>query len=191
MLLALLFIPIFVALFVVSVLALMLFGAIGQAIQGLAGGMVAFLCCVAYALAVMWVALRFSLAAPMTFAAGGVRFLSSWNLTKGEGWRLFGLAWLLLLIWIGVSVAYLIVSMILNTVLGGAAMASIFASGGGASATPDPAAAISRLPFLMLALIPSFVLGAAFNGLLQAIGQGPWADVYRQLKGPDLAATFS
>lgn len=191
-LLALLYIPIAIVVFLVSAMVIGGAAALGHAIHGVGGGLLVFLVCVAYAVGLMWVALRFSLAAPMTFAAGAVRFFSSWSLTKGEGWRLFGLAWVLVLVWFAVTVAYSIVSGIVNALFTGAAMASILASAGGSGAASNPAVLASHWPIMVLAFIPSFLLGAAFNGLIQAISQGPWADVYRQLKGsPDVAATFT
>ncbi|HWF77329.1 MAG TPA: hypothetical protein VN694_09155 [Caulobacteraceae bacterium] len=192
-LLALLYVPIFLAAVVVSSLYTGAIVAAGHLIHGLAGGLLVFVACVAYAVGFMWVALRFSLAAPMTFTAGAVRFLGSWTLTKGEGWRLFWMAWLLVLIWFAVSIAYSIVSSIVNVVFTGAAMASIVASAGASSSsTAGVDAMMAHWPILALAVIPSLLMGAAFNGLIQAISQGPWVDVYRQLKGsPDVAATFS
>jgi hypothetical protein len=191
LLLTLLYIPIFFGVWLVSAAVLGGLFLAAHAIHGLAGGLIAFVGCVAYGLALMWLALRFSLAAPMTFAERHVRFLGSWTLTKGEGWRLFGLAWLLVLVWLGVSIAYSIVSAIVNLLFTGAAVASILASSGGGSPS-DPSVLVSHWPVLLLAYIPTFLLGAAFNGMIQAIGQGPWAEVYRQLKGsPEVAAAFT
>jgi hypothetical protein len=191
-LLALLYIPVFILAAAVSVLFMGGAIGIGRAIHGFAGGLFAFIVCVAYAVGFAWVALRFSLAAPMTFAAGGVRFFSSWNLTKGEGWRLYGLAWLLVAVWIGVTFAYSIASSIVNVIFAGAAMASVLGPASANGGAPDTAALMSHWPLLALAYLPSLLMAAAFNGVLQAIAQGPWADVYRQLKGsPDVAATFA
>jgi hypothetical protein len=191
LLLMLLYIPIFVVVWLVSAVIVggLFFAA--HYLHGLAGGLVAFFGCVAYALVFMWIALRFSMAAPMTFAERRVRFFGSWTMTKGEGWGLFGLAWVMVLVWFGVTIGYSIVSAIVNAVFGGGAMAMIFASSGG-SAGSDPNALLSHWPILALAYLPSFILGAAFNGVLQAIVQGPWVDVYRQLRGsPEVASTFT
>jgi hypothetical protein len=40
----------------------------------------------------IWLALRLSMAAPMTFADNQFRLFESWTLTKGQGWRLLGVA---------------------------------------------------------------------------------------------------
>jgi hypothetical protein len=189
MLLGLLYIPILMIVALVSFAVLGGVIAAGRAIGGIGGNLLIFFGFVAYGLAFMWVALRFSLAAPMTFAQRRVRFLGSWALTRGEGWRLFGLAWLMVLVWMGVSMAYGIVSGIVNALFTGGAMASVLASSGGA---PDANALIAHWPVLLVAYIPAFLMGAAFNGVMQAISMGPWVDVYSQLAGPaDVAHTFS
>jgi len=191
LLLMLLYIPISVVVWLVSAVIVggLFFAA--HFMHGVAGGLVAFIGCVVYALVFMWIALRFSMAAPMTFAERRVRFLGSWTLTKGEGWGLFGLAWVLLLVWFGVLLGYSIISGIVNALFTGTAIAAILASAGG-SAASNPEALLSHWPILALAYIPSFILGAAFNGIFQAIAQGPWADVYRQLRGsPEVASTFT
>jgi len=192
LLLLLLYIPVFIVAWLVSAVVVggLVFAA--HEIHGFLGGFVAFIGCVAYALAFMWIALRFSLAGPMTFAERRVRFFGSWTLTQGQGWRLFGLAWLLVLVWIAVSIGYSIVSAIINLLFTGAAMASILAASGGSAGLSDPNTLATHWPLLLLAYLPTFILGAAFNGIIQAIGQGPWAEVYRELKGsPEVAATFT
>jgi hypothetical protein len=192
LLLILLYIPIFIAVWLVSAIVVggLIFAA--HQIQGFLGGFIAFIGIVAYGLAFMWFALRFSLAAPMTFADRRVRFLGSWTLTQGQGWRLFGLAWLLVLVWFAVSIGYSIVSTIINLMFTGAAMSSILASSGGSAAASDPSVLFAHWPLLLLAYLPTFILGAAFNGVFQAIAQGPWAEVYREMRGsPEVAATFS
>jgi hypothetical protein len=192
-LLFLLYIPIAIVIWLVTAAVVVASVFVGRAIHGFGGGLVVFIVCVAYAVGLFWVALRFSMAAPMTFAEGRVRFFGSWALTRGEGWRLYGLAWLMVLVIVGVSIVYGIISSIVQLVFVGAALTSVIASaGGGPNGSPNPAAIMAALPMLLLAYIPSFLLGAAFNGVLMAISQSPWADVYRQLKGqPDVAATFT
>jgi hypothetical protein len=191
-LLFLVYIPVTMVAWLVSFLVIGAAVLLARQIHGFGGGFVAFLICVAYALALMWVLLRFSLAAPMTFAERRVRFFGSWELTRGNGWTLFGLAWLMVLVWIAVGFAYGIVSGVVNALSFGAALASVMASVGAANVAQNPALLLAAWPTLALAYIPVLLLQAAFNGVTQAIGQGPWADVYRQLKGsPDVAATFT
>jgi hypothetical protein len=191
-LLFLVYIPVTMVVWLVSFAAIGGAVLLARAIHGFGGGFVAFLICVAYALALMWVLLRFSMAAPMTFAERRVRFFGSWTLTRGHGWDLFGLAWLMVLVWIAVGVAYGIVSGIVNALSFGAVLATVMASAGASNVANNPALLLAAWPTLALAYIPVLLLQAAFQGVTQAIGQGPWADVYRQLKGsPDVAATFT
>jgi hypothetical protein len=190
-LLALLCIPVMIVVFLISALVLGGLFAAGKAIHGWTGGLLVFFGCVAYGVAFMWVALRFSLAAPMTFAERRVRFFGSWTLTKGEGWSLFGLAWVMVAVSMGVTLGYSMISGTVNVIFTGGAMASVMGSSG-AGGTPDPNLLLTHWPVLVAAYIPSFLLGAAFNGVMQAISMGPWVDVYRQLTGArDVAKTFS
>jgi hypothetical protein len=119
-----------------------------------------------------------------------VRFFSSWTLTRGEGWRLFGMAWLLVLVIVGVSIVYAIISSIINAMFTAGAMVSILGAGG--ATPPDPSAFITHLPALLLASIPGLIMGAAFQGVVLALFQSPWVEVYRELAGtPEVATTFS
>ncbi len=55
-------------------------------------GLAVAVCVVAAAVAVIHVCLRFSMAGPMTFADGEFRLFESWAITKGHTLKLFGLA---------------------------------------------------------------------------------------------------
>lgn len=190
-LLNLLYIPIVLVVYLVTVV---IFGALFYLSSTMkdAGALVVVLIVffgIFYALALMWFALKFSMAAPMTFAEGRVRFFKSWSVTKGEGWSLFGLAWIMLLVIIGVSIGYLIVSSIISAIFGGGAVMMALSQAGNSQ---NPSAAFSQWPVLLAAQIPGLIMGAAFQGAIQAISLGPWADVYRQLRGaPDPAVAFT
>ena len=188
-LLSLLMIPIVLIVYLFSAIVVGAVAYLASRLEGTIGTLLIVVFCIAYLLALMWFALKFSMAAPMTFAEGRVRFFGSWSLTKGQGWSLFGLAWVMVLVIIGVSLAYSIVSGIIGAIFTGGVMASVMSAPG---ASQDPAALMSHLPVLLLAYIPSLLMGAAFQGLMQAITQGPWAEVYRELRGsPDVAQTFT
>jgi hypothetical protein len=188
MLLSLVLVPIVLVVYLVSVIILGVVIFLASRIEGVGGGILIALFCIAYALALMWFALKFSLCGPMTFAEGRVRFFGSWSLTKGQGWSLFGLAWIMVLVIIGISIAYAIVSSIISAIFTTGALATVMASG----SANDPSALVTHWPALLLAYIPSLIMGAAFQGVSQAISLGPWVDVYRQLRGsPDVSQTFS
>jgi hypothetical protein len=189
MLLGLVLIPIVLLVYLVTLLVVGLVAFLASRLHGAAGPIIIVVFGLAYALGLMWFALKFSLAAPMTFAEGRVRFFGSWSLTKGQGWALFGLAWLMVLIVLGVSLGYSIVSGIIGAIFTGGAVTALLAAPGAAQ---DPSVIMSHLPMLLVAYIPTLLMGAAFQGLMQAITNGPWAEVYRQLKGsPDVAQTFT
>jgi hypothetical protein len=189
MLLSLVLIPIVLIVYLVSAIIVGLVAFLASRIQGAGGPIIIVLFCILYALVLMWFALKFALAAPMTFAEGRVRFFGSWSLTKGQGWTLFGLAWLMVLVLFGVSIGYSIISGIIGAIFTGGAITAVMSAPG---ASQDPSVFMSHLPVLFLAYIPSLLMGAAFQGIIQAISLGPWMDVYRQLKGsPDVAQTFT
>jgi hypothetical protein len=195
MALVLLSLLVFVVVIVVYALSIVLIGVLAYVaarIGSSVGPLLLVLFCIFYALAMMWLALRFAMAGPMTFAEGRVRFFGSWALTRGNGWSLFGLAWVMLLVLIGITIASAIIGGIVNIVFGGGVSALLMGSSG-ASSSPDAAAQFAaHWPMLLLAAVPSLVLNAVMQGLTQAIFQGPWVDVYRQLRGaPDVSHAFT
>src|SRR5580658_1598440 len=175
-LLQLLYIPIFIALYPASLVLIGALAFAGPQIGGAIGGLLIFIGCLAYLGGLIWLAVRFSMAAPMTFANSSVRFFSSWTVTKGEGGRLFGMALLLVLIVIGVFVAYVIISSVIGGAFMAGAMSSIMHDAGQGGGVPDPSALIARLPVLFLSFIPTLIMGAAFQGGMLASVQGPWAE---------------
>lgn len=64
-------------------------GTLLQGRGGLAGGL-AF--AILPVLAAVWLAVRFSLAGPVSFAEGRLGFLRSWRLTRGRTWAVLGMA---------------------------------------------------------------------------------------------------
>jgi hypothetical protein len=102
---------------------------------------------------------------------------------------MFGLAWLMGLIAVGMVIAYYILSLILSVVLIGVGAASAGAMANGAQ---NPGALAAMWPMLALFFVVYLVFASAFIGAFQAVLQAPWAEAYRQLRGsPDVSATFS
>jgi len=130
----------------------------------------------------VWIALRLSLAAPMTFADGEFRLFESWTLTKGQGWRLLGVAVLLILILLAVEVLFLILLLAVG-------LGSLFGMVGhsGQTIQPEqidaffrqpPAVLIGILwPWLAGAVAVSIVVGSVLSTIIFA----PWAAAYRGL----------
>lgn len=182
------FILAYIAFFIVVIAC----GILSKAVGGFLGGTLAFLITTASVFGLFWIGTRFALAGPMSFADRRVRFFAAWELTRGEGWRLYGLAWLIFLIALGMFIAYYIVSTIISLVVLGAGAVSLGALAGAPGSAQNPAALMAMWPVLLIWFLFTLALGSAFTGLISAVAQAPWAEAYRQLKGsPDVAATFS
>lgn len=123
--------------------------------------------------AIIWIALRFSLAGPATFATRSFQLFESWTLTKGQTGGLFGLA--LLLILVGIAI-YIVMALIFGV--------AFVATGVTAAMNPtalenaDPAAILAMfMPFIIVVC----VLSALLTGALYTLFMAPWASAYRQL----------
>ena len=136
--------------------------------------------------------IRFSMAGPMTFAAGEFRLFESWKQTKGKAFKLFAmgvLIWLLMVLL--VIVLEIVAAAILLTVLG------VGLHPDWANAHPDltkitaffhqPVAVWAKTiaPWAILyILVDAFLIGC-----FSAISLAPWATAYKQIKsggGPSL-----
>jgi hypothetical protein len=121
----------------------------------------------------IWVNLRFSLAAPMSFQQRHFRLFEAWTLTRGQDWRLVGVAVIVALM---VAVIYLIAAC---AAVGG----GILMLGGG----PHPGDlrnllsmapgdwALVLAPYFTLAGVVSLLAGA----LVTPIALAPWPHIYR------------
>ncbi len=133
----------------------------------------------------VWLYLRFSLAAPMTFADRQFRLFDSWVLTRGLGWRLLGVGAIVIVM----AIAIYLFLVIIGTVAG----ISLW------SAIPHPAKLdqmFSRPPSeWMNDLAPLLALGGLLvtiaGTLLVPIFIAPWAYIYQRLQGSKVATTFS
>jgi hypothetical protein len=125
-----------------------------------------------------WVALRLSMATPMSFDERQFRLFESWKLTRGHAWSLLLLVLLLIVIAIGFDI-------VLWAVLGAAAMLSgvhhLFTHETFQNfiTQPPQKMLVSVAPYaVVFGLILAFLIGAA-----QAIFLAPWAAAYQMLKG--------
>jgi hypothetical protein len=132
--------------------------------------------------AIIWIALRFSLAGPATFASRSFQFFESWSLTKGQSWSLLGLALLLGLTMFAVEL-----------VLGGIFVAAFISLGALDSLSPEAFEAFFSQPFetwiaqLAPWLVAGGLIGAVLSGAFYAFLLAPFASVYRQLTGAPAA----
>jgi len=126
--------------------------------------------------AMIWIALRFALAAPATFATGQFQLFESWTLTKGHTGRLFGLALVLLAVIIVMYVIVIAIVAVLAGIMGLGiglnedAFRSFFERG------PETVM-MTILPFILIMSLVSALIAGAYYAILLA----PWASVYRQL----------
>lgn len=126
----------------------------------------------------LWVALRLSLAAPMTFVDAQFRLFESWALTRGQGWRLLGMAALIV-----------IFILLMEMLVGAAAFGAIVAAGGSLEVIRGPGALeafISRPPIALLGDLWPWLLGlgalsAVFSAVLQTVFWAPWAAAHKAL----------
>jgi len=157
---------------------------VGLLAQGLGagswgGGLIVFLAGCGMVALVIWLALRLSLAAPMSFAGRRFELSRAWPLTEGQGWRLFGLALAL------VSVI-LLVQMVLATVgdvLGmGAALTKIDDL---KAFLANPTANPARMAPAVLGL---GVLQVLVSALSFTLWTTPFAELYREQSKPGVVA---
>jgi hypothetical protein len=137
------------------------------------------------AVLVIWVALRLSMAGPMSFADNQFRLFESWDLTKGQAWRLLCVA--LLVILFLVVMEMLLAGLIIGVVLAGGG--SLAALHGGASVDAlfrRPPAEILRALWPWLTSLG--VVVALFAAVAQAVFYAPWAFIHRALTRPREAA---
>lgn len=127
---------------------------------------------------ILWVALRLSMAAPMTFVDNQFRLFESWSLTKGQGWRLLGVALLLVVFVIGMEI--LVGGVMLGLlVAGGSSLTAIHGAGAIEAFMARPPAEILRDTWPWLTGLG--LLGALFSAVIYAVFFAPWAVIHRAL----------
>lgn len=127
----------------------------------------------------VWVALKLSMAAPMTFVDRQFRLFESWSFTKGHVGKLLGVALLLVVFLIGIQVVF-----------GGLMLGGIFALGGSMSWLFEPGAveALVRQPPMEIVRRLGPVIGivgflwVVLSTLVLTVFCAPWAAAYRALR---------
>lgn len=132
-------------------------------------------------LAMGWIALRLSMAGPMTFAEREFRLFESWTMTRAQDGRLIGVGLLLLLILIAMQILAVVAALI---AIGGAAGAS-----GMLTDTQRLEAFFQRPPEELVATLwPWLLVGVAISTVLTSVMMtilcAPWAMIYRALATP-------
>lgn len=134
--------------------------------------------CLAAGGVILWVALRLSMAAPMTFVDNQFRLFESWTLTKGQGWRLLSVT--LLLVVFVISMEILVGAVVLGVVVaGGSSLTAMHGAGAIEAFMARPPMEILRDAWPWLLGLGT--LGALFSAVVQAVFFAPWAVIHRAL----------
>jgi hypothetical protein len=119
-----------------------------------------------------FLALRFGLAGPISFAEGRIDFARSWRMTRGQLWPLLGMWFLnfclLMLVWLALWLAVFVLSGLLTGFHG------FGAAEGGEALQSHPGR------YLLEGIIPILSLPA-----MLVLSQAPWVAVYRALAGSE------
>ena len=122
-----------------------------------------------------WLGVKFSFAAPMTFAERRFRVFESWKATKGKFWPLLG-CYLL-------AFVFIILIALVDVVISGALLFGM--SGGslsGLTAMFKPDGAFMNLTSPVY--IARLLIGSVFGVVLWVVGLAPAATAYREIAGP-------
>jgi len=131
--------------------------------------------CIAVVCLSIWVAVRLSLAWPISFAEKRIAIFDSWRLTRGAFWRILGaylLTWVFVLIFSMAVMAVLGVMMLIGALsLGGAFQAGV---------APD----WSRLAPLVGTLVAVWAaVASAISAMTRTVTTAPGMEIYRMLSG--------
>lgn len=133
----------------------------------------------------IWLGLRFCMVAPMIFTEGRFRLFESWSFTRGHAWRLFLVGLLVVVATVAIYVVLLAVGVAFGVPLFQQLAA---ATSPQAFFTEAPAQAFRQLSPLLILYVALIWAGSI---VLLPVFFAPWPAAYRQLRGDDLAATFS
>lgn len=138
---------------------------------GLMIGLLVLVACVA----ILWVLLRLSMAFPMSFARRRFALFESWDMTRGQAFKLFLVALAVSLIVVLIEIV--IVALVCGVVLG--------VSGGDLRTLvhEPPEQLLARLaPVLVVVSLAGSVIGMAIYAVMIA----PWASIYKQLTADEV-----
>lgn len=172
-LLVLLFFVLYLGFLIVALILAALVGVMAAVSTGsaAAAGLGVFVAIALVLAALLFVAVRLSLAGPLTFAQRRIRIFGSWRLTRGRFWPLFGgylLAFVLIMI---IYLLGMLVALGAGAALGGL-------RGAGAIFRPDFTSFESYFTPLTLAYLP---FASLLTALTTAIHGAAAAEAYRQI----------
>lgn len=159
----------------VAIIPVAVVGALAAQSPSWTTGLIIFLLACGAIFFIIWVCLRLSLGIPMSFAQKNFRLFESWSMTRGLGWKLFGVGLALLAIVIAVEVTLMAIGVSIVSATGLAQSGQLQAM----FQHPPADLAARAIPWL----VGVMVLYAVLIGLIFAIFTAPFADIYRQLSG--------
>ena len=124
---------------------------------------------------IIWLAVRLSLAVPITVAENRFAFFDSFAVTRGRFWSLLGMAVIAFVMVMVIGLLSWAVTLPLSLMVGGEAWT--FGSGG------DAEAVAAALDVSNPWVIASALAEAVINALLVGVMYAPFAAAYRDLKG--------
>ena len=143
------------------------------AAAGDAGGLIAFVLILAAIVFFIWLAVRFSLALPITVAEKKFAIFESWNMTKGRVWGLIGMTLIVIVMAIVVSILASIIILPL-----------MFFTGNISELAAMEGADIGQIMSAMGPAIAIYVISnSIISALSLAIFMAPYAAAYRDIRG--------
>ncbi len=124
----------------------------------------------------IWLAVRWSLAIPITVAEKRFAFFDSFSMTRGRFWPLFGMAIIAGLLSLVIWLLAMIVAMPVSMMSGVSMM-------GAMGASTDPAAMLEAFDPANPWMIATAVVNAIVYALMVGVAYGPFAAAYRDIKG--------
>lgn len=159
----------------------LIFGVLGAVVSMMGenagiGAILIAVAVVAFICLVIWVAVRLSLALPITVAERRIAIFDSWKLTKGHFWGLLGMS---ILAWVLCLVVQILLSIILMPIL--------FAVSGGFEnlASLETMQPMEILQTMAPMAITILIFAAIVSALQLAIMYAPYASAYMGITGRD------
>ena len=188
LLLQVVYVFIWIAIFAVAIAACVALVMAARSLQPPAQALVDGLGVVAMVVLLIYVALRLSLAAPMTFAEKRIRIFDSWGLTASHVLQMLGVALLAVIFagvvaWIGAAIRNVILYGAMGDISGNLARAMPTAASARFAVDPRFIADLARL--VGPALIAFIAIQVVIETLVRALATAPFAAAYRELAHRD------